>query len=496
MHKIILTSFLAFVSPVWALADCVPDWDDAGEYPPGTPRCGEETTQNTQTEQTQQPSGQPAATPGTGYKSRYRIPHGLAERRHKSPSKIKAEVEKELTDCRLAADKAAGWCALNSPQVQALLDFGTLMGSATAGRNQKSICERAKTVSSISAGVNGGIAAACEQAAGGAHIGSVGYTGCTSICEKLVKDKESEMNGNTALLDDLADRIDAIEGDTKEKDDLYSRYIEHEHLLEVNNRVATEAKRYYGQCFQYRTTSIAPMLKAAALATKAATDPSCDQYEVSNDLNSFCSKAENKGSNVCLAAASCSDPIRARQDPLCNGGGGSGGPGGTGIGGIGGGINKPALGGGKNPLDDFKKLDGKVGADGQGTRTQNEGIAGGGGGGPTSPNANNLNPEEGGGQAPDYKTEIEQGYQRSRGMGEGSMFAGRSGGGYLEQNGAGGKRPGLDLTKYMPWMKKAGPDRQIAEINKLKADGVTGANGPSIWDKVSNRMRALRGRLE
>lgn len=447
----------------------------------------------------------PSPTVSSTYTSRHhRIPRGLAERRKKSPSKIRAEVETELSECRMAAEKAAGWCALNSPQVQALLDFGTLMGTATGGRNQKSVCERAKIVAGASAGVNGGIAAACEQAAGSAHVGGVGYSGCTGICEKMIKEKETEIEGSSALLDDLADRIDAIAGDSEEKDQLYDRYIEHEHLMDVGAKVATEAKRYYGQCFQYRVTSIAPMLKAAALATKAASDPSCDQYDASNSISEFCSRSENRGTSVCLAAASCSDPIRARQDPLCNGGGGVNGPGGTLGGGIGGGIggiNKAALpgAGGANPLDDFKKLDGKVGADGAGTRTQNEGIAGGGGGGPQSAGASNINPEDGGGAPADYKTDIEQGYQRSKGGGEGSsMFASRGGGGgYLDNPDRNGKPGGFDLTKYMPWMKKkGGPDRQIAEINKLKADGVTGANGPSIWDKVSNRMRAIRGRLE
>lgn len=446
----------------------------------------------------------PTGSRGAQVKRNGKVPLERLKYRKKHPNAVKAEAEKLVSECKMAADKAAGWCALNSPQIQSLLDFANMLGSIGSNKNSQSMCERAKMLSTVSAGVNSGIAAMCEQAAGGAHVAGYGYSGCTGICEKFIKDNEGDIEVNNQMMESLgAEIVRVVEASPKGEEDegalkLYDQWEKYDTKVEVGSAAVTEAKRYYGICYQYRTSSIPTIAKAAIQAANVAASPSCDQYQMSGSLSEFCARAENRGTSVCLAAASCADPVKARQDPLCLGGGTAGVAGGLGGPAGMGGINKAGVAGGGNPLDELKKLNTKVGADGPGTQTRNEGIGGGSSGGPQAGNSGGLNPEEGGGSAPEYNTNVDQGYQRSKGGigdGGGSMFASR-GGGYLG-NGGPDKKPGFDLSKYMPWMnKKSGPDRQIAEINKLKADGVTGAAGPSIWEKVSNRMRAIRPRLE
>ncbi|OQW54622.1 MAG: hypothetical protein A4S09_05555 [Proteobacteria bacterium SG_bin7] len=402
-----------------------------------------------------------------------------------------AEAENIVRACKEQFEEAATACGFAGFEMQmAMMGVqGLAQGIASGSGSMRTKCEAAKKISEVSAAVNGGLGAWCMTSA----------TQCTNECKeisaKYIKqrtDATNEMRGISNIYNN---------GGREENGSYFVKeYDAEKRKQKIAEAVINKTAPMETQCRMLRTKSAPMLIQAVANAGATLATGSCSQYADSStgSLSEFCARSENKNTSVCLAAASCADPIKARQDPLCLGGG-TAGAGGT-LGGVAGngGINKAGIGAGGNPLDDLKKPFGKVGADGPGTQTRNEGIGGGSSGGPQAGNAAGLNPEENGGAAPEYNTNVDQGYQRSKGgLGEGggSMF-GASRGGYLGNGGA-EKKPGFDLSKYMPWMnKKGGPDRQIAEIDKLKADGVTGAGGPSIWEKVSNRMRAIRPRLE
>lgn len=421
-----------------------------------------------------------------------------------SSANIQSKVDENLKKCVELNKDAIDYCNIIPPEMMAMLGVAANVGSAAASSTSvKSKCEAAQYVSSLGTGLNGGLAATCLLNAN--LCTSLGTIDSCGFVEKRAGDQAkaddvaykencpavvAEYNSLFEMNEDVAQ--------AKWKNGVEGKYKNCRSLqVSRNQNLATSkrARELAAECAGQKKNGYQYLAQAAATSLAVAQSTQCvnsakdiDKLSGKYATGNSCDDPLKRQTPDCI----CKDPVQLQQNSLCI----NYRPGGSNPGGgyppiAGAGAGAPGV----NPLDDLKKPFGKVGGDGTGAQTRNEGMGGGSSGGPQAGNSGGLNPEENGGAAPEYNTNVDQGYQRSKGgLGEGSMF-GSSKGGYGGAAGA-EKKPGFDLSKYMPWAKKAGPDRQIAEINKLKAEGVTGANGPSIWEKVSNRMRAIRGRLE
>jgi hypothetical protein len=466
----------------------------------------QQSTTSTTNLSSKRPDGSPApatTTSGGGSISKSDLDAIKAiENRYKdiySSSNVDLAIKAKLSRCEKYRATAAANCNIVSPQMMAMLGVAANIGGMAASSSSvKSKCEAAAAINTLSLGANGTLGAVCLSSASTCTSSSASYPeSCRNMDDRSAERMEElkgwiVVNCHTLSSEEASGASgESLRAILAKKD----KCLDAEGKLKIETAVNEKARKLAADCAGYETNSYQYIMQSLASAAAVAQSATCikaasDAADLPNKYatGQACDDPLRRQTPDCI----CKDPIQLQQNSLCAGyqPGSTGGIGGLPTAGVGGKA-------GANPLDDLKKPFGKVGADGAGTQTRNEGMGGAAGGGPQALNAGGINPEDGGGAAPEYKTDIDQGYQRSRGGGEGgSMFGGSRGGSYLNGGGA-EKKPGFDLSKYMPWMKKKeGPERQIAEVNKLKADGVTGANGPSIWEKVSNRMRAIRGRLE
>lgn len=118
-----------------------------------------------------------------------------------------------------------------------------------------------------------------------------------------------------------------------------------------------------------------------------------------------------------------------------------------------------------------------------------------GGGGPSSGSSGSLGRGRQGRYVGPYKTDILQGTVSNKG---GLTFGSRGAKAGAFKFGNGDKKDkkknGLDLKKFMPKVNPLGGNRGLAGAGVK--DGVTGAMGPSIWEKVSRRYKKVQPFLE
>lgn len=422
-----------------------------------------------------------------------------------SDSAIESEVESILSSCVAMEQNAKSKCTLITPEQMALLGVAANIGGAVAsGSSVKAKCEAAEMVNTLSTGANGAIGGICmsiaKSCSSDTNTGSCGNVAdvadkakkaakkrMDTYCAAFTKMKYSNENEQEALGNMVG--CEEAEGEYKTQTALYK-----------------EAAKHAGKCLEYEQVSYRYLMQAAQTAIAVAASAQCVKSagERANAMNRLIGNGScaddplKRQTPECV----CQDPTQRATNSLCAGYLPNGGLPGAGAGGGLAGINNKGTDAlGSDPaLEELKRLGNNFKGAGPGSQNigKNEGVsAGGGSGGPQAGQSGGLNPEGGGGEAPDLKTDIDQGYQRTRGGGGDGMFASRGGGGYGSGGDGDRKKSGFDLSQFLPWNKKkpSGPDRQISTAG-LKAEGVTAATGPSIWEKVSNRIRVIRGRLE
>lgn len=234
---------------------------------------------------------------------------------------------------------------------------------------------------------------------------------------------------------------------------------------------------------------------------KANEIPGCPQ---------FCAQVVNAESPVCkVARVDCTDPQQARLNPICicqseesklnnplcqqiklrrdddsnNNFPGYGG------------LESPYRGGGlgagslEDLLGEDQGLNEHLNIDP--TKTGAAAKVPLGGGGPAAGGAGNpfgSKSESGGVPEGPFNTDILKGTTGGRGGG-GDYGGGGGGGGsfnYSDNKSGKGEADKFDLSKYLP---KKDFKRGLAGVASASADGITGPNGPTIWEKVSRRYR-------
>lgn len=275
-------------------------------------------------------------------------------------------------------------------------------------------------------------------------------------------------------------------------------------LIAEAKRIEVHAMNSTSLCKKTYFKSAPSLMQAAVNAVNFAAANSCANQSSGLDIAAFCAKAENKSNPSCGGAIDCktasgamsrdcicADPKKAKTNPLCKDYRPPGPGGGTNTAGRGGnGTGSDALAG----LGDGGMIGDVNGGNGEIASKSGE-VQQGGGGGPGGGGAGGgINPDEKGGEAKDYKTEVNEGYIKGgKGGGDVPMYGSFGGSG-----GSGGRGesdlPKFDLSKYLPGQKKE--QLRMMATQGLKAEGVTAASGPSIWEKVSNRMKAIRPNLK
>ena len=130
---------------------------------------------------------------------------------------------------------------------------------------------------------------------------------------------------------------------------------------------------------------------------------------------------------------------------------------------------------------------------GQGGTTPEAGGGGGGGGGPTGGGRlGNGNPDPTGVAPSNVDKSVITG--QAGGSGGGAPGGGGGGVGALSgHTGSGGGVGAFDIGKFLP-AKKDYKNRGLASVGFQAKDGITGAMGPSIWEKVANQYQQQKAK--
>jgi hypothetical protein len=383
-------------------------------------------------------------------------------------SVVPESAEKEVAGdgatpgCQKTATAAGAIC--QSPEVsQGMNIIGLLAQGSSAmlqgGNNAAEACKQQANVGDLMTILNAGWAASCGAAA----------ATCQATC--AIK-KGSKLPAN---------QIDA-------NNELHAQCGQFYKNSVAMAGAAAQFKLFSGQAKNCE--------KAAELAEQMCATPESMSNPQCQD---FC--ARNPSSPICIQV-NCSDPEQKASNPQCFAfnlpdGSDRVGDGGEGTFGSGSG-NYASTGAGNygdGMLSDF--LDGQSfnGSDvppGSGS-TQNPGIRGGGGGAPLGGGGGGGGKSGGGGYpAASLSDGGSAGGSGGGSGGGGGGFPG-GGGGYGDGGGDGdGKK---NLKDFLPF-GKLDPNRKLAALGKSKSGGVSGANGLSNWEKVSRRMRVIKGRLQ
>lgn len=356
----------------------------------------------------------------------------------KAAADSKDAVKSATEECSAKAEKAVSSCSVLDPATQAALN-GTLSqaNQAMSQGGTKGTCNAAKLISAGSGAANLGLAVLCETA----------IASCRNTCKK-------------------------IEDDTKQPD-----------------AVRKAAKAKHQVCSDQEGKVIASGVMGLQNLMQAAMGQKCEDALA----NATPPPGTTPGS-----MGDCSDPMFASMpqcvcaanpnDPVCSGtnaglglGGGVAMPG-SGITGLGDGAHDPTA---PNLADEIGKLDPTAPP-----AAQANGNSGGGGGLPGGGGAQALPPEDAGGAGHGpYNTDI-----------MGGLAGGSGGGGFSGGNNNGGSSGGsllgslaekFNLKGFLP--KSEFKNRGLASGGG--ADGITGPNGPSLFEKVSSRYHKKQSEL-
>jgi hypothetical protein len=366
---------------------------------------------------------------------------------------------RENSRCAQAASSAQSTCTLGlSPAQMSMMSMAS--SNLTQLVNQggtEGACKAAKTMSGILAAANAAHGAACQ-----AKVSACRST-CTQEKEGAVTAKEISMRTSP-----------------------YTQPMYSEATRKI--RIATDG---LGQCAALEANVIAAMMSALQNLGQFATAGKCQREVAGNQPPppGMTPPAANDCTNPMFASTPTCVCLANPRDPMCStmntgldsGGFSSGAPPTAGGGAI------SDMEGGITFDDDIPLQEASNGGPpnlGGGSGGGSGPMGGGGGGG--------LPPEEGGAAGPGpYNTDVMTGL--TGGSGGGSGFGGGAGGG--REGGGGGLFDSLadklNLKGFLP-SKADFKNRGLAGGG---ADGITGPNGPSLFEKVTFRYRKEQPKL-
>ena len=328
--------------------------------------------------------------------------------------------------------------------------------SAT-GANQSQQCATQAKIAELMAGVNAIKAAACATAQ---HLCS---DTCSSASAKVQTQIDNLPSGSPpSTITPLRTQIVADDRHGK----LCSSYS-------INTMMAAMQAMQFGSSYLQDNACA-----AATAATPSLLDPNAGQSLVSS---TDCSDPTVAQTNVsCICAANPTNAICGNQSTALGGGTGA--------------LGASGPGSAPRPTDVSTASDGIV-PTGLGSPTPETGVAAasGNGSGGGLAGGNPAGAAAGGdgaaGEGPVDKSSVITG--AGSGGGGGGLGAPGNPAGAGNANGAGGFLDKFNLSKFLP-SKKDAKFRGLAGMQGKAVDGITGAMGPSIWEKVTNQYQAQK----
>lgn len=420
-----------------------------------------------------------------------------------------ADSSEETVGACIGASNAAVSTCGNVQMTGAITTALNAVSGAVSAGDMKKACNASRTLNTIAAGANGWFGFSCKNAVGK----------CTSSCKTEIADKVAEQKRlNSEAVADPSNAV-AIQFKIQAvKDDLVAlRAAEGACLGEKDKPIMAMLQAVQNGVGIYSSQACMDAIAAIECKTLAhlRERPECrfelcgpggrfaGQTECSGFTEINCEAPENFGLPFCVCKAN-------PQDPSCPGNfagnpGGGGGPGGIDPGGNNGG-NGPGGNpfGGGSPFDggfsdaDLRDLalggpeedptfekDSVNPADGRSNMQAGGAFSPGGG---FSGNPEN-NKRGGAGKGP-FDTDILAGPANANGGG----FGGGQGAYPFGQGGANEKEKGFNLKDFLPGGK--GAQRAIASKEENERNGISGKEGPSNFQKITQQANTIRGRSE
>ncbi len=319
----------------------------------------------------------------------------------------------------------------------------------------------------------------CQGAA--ANVSGLNYSTYTQFFSSSVI-----QNPNRDCSDHLASLTDSLEDNECSSKVAHGRCIS---ITDTIGRVATNMMSLFTAQMAANQCEKDSQAKNKSFCDRYPDDPYCK----GNDVD--CNDPLNKHMRVCICQANPRDPICGSGTVASKTGTFDGGSS-SGVGGTSASELLKVLDEGK--IDPNEDLGGSSFGENVGhLKSENPGrgssYTGGGGGGPGlsggGGSGNAPARPGGGGGSGGYRDDLVQGATASRG---GGQIGGQRRQGDNRQNfNLNNPNQKVNLKDFLPGGKQD-PTRGVASKG---SDGITGAKGPSIWEKVSGRYRMNRGKL-
>lgn len=351
--------------------------------------------------------------------------------------------------CAPQEQKATSTCMIIDPAMKSQLDGAISQASSMMqqGGTEK-VCKAAKLVQTLAAGANGAHAVMCETA----------VSSCRLACKNAIVDRQAA----------------AKAGDAKAEAEIKQATKSLNTCREMETRAIASGIAAFQNIMQTAMSAKCQSATAAATPNPNGTPPGLMD----------CSNPMMSNMPQCVCPNNPADPMCSGSNAGIDTGGFSSGAPGTGA--VDGGVKDPTLEG-FGTDDEIGHLE----ASNNGAPNLGGG-SGGGGGMNGGSGAQPLPPEESGGpgQGP-YNTDVMGGLT---GGGGGSSGSYTGGGGSGDSGGSslfGSLAEKFNLKGFLP--KSDFKNRGLASGNG--ADGITGPNGPSLFEKISARYHKKQAEL-